>query len=126
MVIKKSIISKVLPSNQSGQGQKSEFTFHFVPDCPEGFTCEFENITLCTEETYTTPGGEVLSEASSFEETIGTVKTTYTTTIDESVHCCPQGFTCSSVSETICDADSYTSLLGENIRQQACTKRLLG
>ncbi len=64
-------------NNQISRGAPSSFEFEFVPECPEGFTCEFYSETICGADSYTSPSGAVYTEAGSYEETIGTVKKYY-------------------------------------------------
>lgn len=81
----------------------------FAEFCPEGFDCFEEAVSICTEESFTTPGGQVITETSSYEETIGNVITTYRVTLDESIQCCPEGVTCTDQAATICTAEVFTT-----------------
>ncbi|WP_286743062.1 LamG-like jellyroll fold domain-containing protein [Roseivirga sp. UBA1976] len=95
----------------------SDLVIDFIPFCPDGFTCNSVSETICSSESFTTTGGQVITETSTVEETIGTTITTYNITVDESITCCPDGFTCNEVNVTECANLSYTTPLGNVITE---------
>ncbi|MEQ9204851.1 MAG: BspA family leucine-rich repeat surface protein, partial [Cyclobacteriaceae bacterium] len=90
-------------------GEQTKFVIDFVELCPDGFTCTNESVTICDTESYTTQNGQVITETTSVEETIGTEITTYNITVDEAITCCPDGYTCSEVDVTECASLTYTT-----------------
>ncbi|GHE62263.1 BspA family leucine-rich repeat surface protein [Roseivirga thermotolerans] len=99
------------------QGEPSRLVIDFVELCPDGFTCNNVSETICSSESFTTTGGQVITETTSVKETIGTTITTYNITVDESITCCPDGFTCNEVNVTECANLSYTTPLGNVITE---------
>ncbi len=104
-------------SNQeTGQmGDPDRLIIDFVELCPEGFSCNNVSETICSSESYTTPAGQVITETSSVQETIGSIITTYNITVDESITCCPDGYTCTEVNVTECVNSTYTTPMGNTV-----------
>lgn len=115
----------VFNSNQQANlnGPDTQGEFDFVIDfveynpCPDGFTCDSVSETICSSESFTTQNGQVITETASVEETIGTTITTYNITVDESITCCPDGYTCNEVDVTECSSSTYTTPLGNIISE---------
>ena len=85
--------------------------------CPDGFTCNQVTETICSSESFTTQNGQVITETSSVQETIGTIITTYNITVDGSINCCPDGYTCNVVDVIECSSPTYTTPFGNTISE---------
>ncbi len=81
--------------------------------CPEGFTCNQIEKTLCTDENYTLNGGTVINNPQEpiLYDTVGTVITQYKFIVDESINCCPTGYNCAEIDVNSCEFP-YVSPLG--------------
>lgn len=106
-------------SNQQSNlmGNSTRLIIDFIELCPEGFSCVNVSETICTSESYTTQNGQVITETSTVEETIGTNIITYNITVDESITCCPDGYTCNEVDLTECSSSIYTTPFGNTISE---------
>ena len=98
-------------------GSSTRLVIDFIELCPEGFTCNSVSETICSSESFTTTGGQVITETTSVQETIGTTITTYNITVDESITCCPDGYTCTEVDVTECANPTYTTPMGNSISE---------
>ena len=90
-------------------GGETRLVIDFIELCPAGFDCVAEDVTICSSESFTTPGGHVISETASYEETIGNTITTYNVTLDEDIFCCPEGVDCTTQAATICTEEVFTT-----------------
>lgn len=50
--------------------------------CAAGFTCAKQDVSVCDSDSYTTPGGLVITEGGTYQDEVGTVKTFYNVTFD--------------------------------------------
>ena len=104
--------------NYINNTQISDFGDNLLDDasalvCADGFSCNLIVKTLCVEESYTLNSGQVVINPEQLVQvdTVGTVITQYRFTVDESVDCCPDGFTCDVIDVNSCTFP-YTSPLG--------------
>ncbi|MEQ9306096.1 MAG: BspA family leucine-rich repeat surface protein, partial [Marinoscillum sp.] len=95
-------------------GRNSLGSFSIIV-CPEGFTCTQIEKTLCTDEDYTLNGGTVINNPHEpiLYDTVGSVITQYKFTVDESINCCPTGYTCAEIDINSCEFP-YVSPLGNS------------
>ena len=59
-------------NNQTSQGTgtKSDFTFRFVPFCPDGYRCSIASETLCSGEGYVSPSGKIYTSSGNYTDTL--------------------------------------------------------
>ncbi|WP_305982873.1 BspA family leucine-rich repeat surface protein [Roseivirga thermotolerans] len=95
-------------------GKNSLASFSIIV-CPEGYSCNQIEKTLCSDEDYTLNSGTVINNPQEpiVYDTVGTVITQYKFTVDESINCCPTGYTCAEIDVNSCEYP-YSSPLGNS------------
>ncbi|MEC7756056.1 MAG: BspA family leucine-rich repeat surface protein [Bacteroidota bacterium] len=95
-------------------GKNSLASFSIIV-CPEGYSCNQIEKTLCSDEDYTLNSGMVINNPQEpiVYDTVGTVITQYKFTVDESINCCPTGYTCAEIDVNSCEYP-YLSPLGNS------------
>ncbi|WP_286757343.1 BspA family leucine-rich repeat surface protein, partial [Roseivirga sp. UBA838] len=95
-------------------GKNSLASFSIIV-CPEGYSCNQIEKTLCSDEDYTLNSGTVINNPQEpiVYDTVGTVITQYKFTVDESINCCPTGYNCAEIDVNSCEYP-YSSPLGNS------------
>ncbi len=57
-------------NQQASLGAVSDFTFEFAPYCPDGYSCSFENVTLCEGGGYLSPSGNLYTTSGNYQDTL--------------------------------------------------------